>query len=298
MDDQSGNIFDYQPLITEKERYCMKRFVLAAAALAMASVPALATEATFERTLNASGHIELSVGTGSGHIHIKEGSSGSVHVFARVKSNWGGSDEQVRQIAANPPIEQTGNIIHIGTRHENYHNISIDYDIEAPSDSYLDASSGSGDIVDEGVGENAKLNTGSGSIHASGLHGNYAVNTGSGSIYAEGDSGGDVKAETGSGSIELKGVKGGLRAETGSGSIKVTGSPTAPWKLQTGSGGVELWSGDAPLTLDADTGSGTVHTDREMLTQGSIDKHHVTGKLNGGGPTVRIETGSGDVRVH
>lgn len=276
----------------------MKHLVLVAAGLAMAAVPAMATEATFERTLTASGHIELSVGTGSGHIHLKEGSSGHVHVFARVKSNWGGSDEQVRQIAANPPIEQTGNIIHIGGRHENYHNISIDYDIEAPADAYLDAGSGSGDVVDEGVGENPKLNTGSGSIHATGLKGSFTVNTGSGSIYAEADSAGDVKAETGSGSIELKGVKGSLKAETGSGSIKVTGAPTAPWKLQTGSGGIELWAGDAPMTLDAETGSGNVHTDREMLTQGSTDRHHVTGKLNGGGPTVHIETGSGDIRVH
>jgi hypothetical protein len=276
----------------------MKHFVLATAALALATAPALATEATFERTLTASGRIELSVSTGSGHIHLTQGPSGRVHVSARVKSNWGASDEQVRRIAANPPIEQTGNIIHIGARHENYHNISIDYDIEAPSDSYLDAGSGSGDVVDEGVGENPKLNTGSGSIHATGLHGSFTVNTGSGNIYAEADSSGDVKAETGSGSIELKGVKGSLKAETGSGNIKVTGAPTAPWKLQTGSGGVELWAGDAPLTLDAETGSGSVHTDREMLTQGSTDRHHVTGKLNGGGPTVRIETGSGDIRVH
>jgi len=61
---------------------------------------------------------------------------------------------------------------------------------------------------------------------------------------------------------------------------------------------VELWVGDAPVTLDAESGSGGIHTDREMLTQGSNDHHHVTGKLNGGGPTVRIETGSGDIRIH
>jgi hypothetical protein len=68
--------------------------------------------------------------------------------------------------------------------------------------------------------------------------------------------------------------------------------------LETGSGNVEFWAGSAPLTLDASTGSGSVHTDREMLTQGSSDRHHVTGKINGGGPTVRISTGSGDIRVH
>jgi DUF4097 and DUF4098 domain-containing protein YvlB len=107
-----------------------------------------------------------------------------------------------------------------------------------------------------------------------------------------------VKAQTGSGSVELKNLKGSLHAGTGSGNIKVTGSPTSDWKLETGSGGVEFWAGNSGFTLDASTGSGSVHTDQEMAVQGSFDKHHITGKVHGGGPTVRIETGSGDIRVH
>lgn len=276
----------------------MKHLLLVTAALAFAAVPALATEATFQRTLTIGGHVELTVSTGSGNIHLTRGSGNQVHIFGRVKSNWGGSDEKVREIAANPPIEQTGNIVRVGARHENYHNISIDYEIEAPADSYLDAGSGSGNVTDEGVGENSKLNTGSGNIHATGLNGSFTAGTGSGEIYAEQAAPGDVKANTGSGNIELKNVKGALKAETGSGNIKAAGTPAIGWKLTTGSGNVELWVGDAPLTLDAESGSGGIHTDREMLTQGSTDRHHVTGKLNGGGPTVRIETGSGDVRVH
>lgn len=276
----------------------MKHLALAAAVLAFAAVPALANEATFERTLSVNGHVELSVSTGSGHIHITHGSGDRVHIFGRVKSNWGGNEDKVREIAANPPIEQTGNIIRIGERHENYHNISIDYDIEAPANSFLAASSGSGDITDDGVGENAKLSTGSGSIHAVGLQGGFSANTGSGNIYAEQSGQGDVKVQTGSGTIELKGVHGALRAGTGSGGIKVTGTPTSDWKLETGSGSIEFWAGSAAFTLDASTGSGSVHTDQEMSVQGSFDKHHIVGKVHGGGPTVRIETGSGDVRVH
>jgi hypothetical protein len=276
----------------------MKHLLLATAALVLAAAPVLATEATFERTLTVNGRVELSLATGSGNITLTQGTGNRVHIFGRVKTNWGGSEEKVREIAANPPIEQTGNIVRIGARHENLHNISIDYEIQAPADAYLDAGSGSGNVTDDGVGENAKLNTGSGNIHATGLRGGFTANTGSGNIDAEQTTGGDVKAETGSGNIELKGLKGALRAETGSGDIKATGAPTAAWHLQTGSGSVEIWVGDAPLTLDAESGSGSIHTDREMLTQGSNDKHHVTGKLNGGGPTVRVETGSGDVRVH
>jgi hypothetical protein len=276
----------------------MKHFALAAAILAFAALPALATEATFERNLTVNGHVELAVSTGAGHIHITHGSGDRVHIFGRVKSNWGSSDDKVKEIANNPPIEQTGNIIRIGQHHDEYHNISIDYDIEAPANSFLEANSGSGDIKDDGVGENAKLGTGSGSINATGLQGGFVANTGSGNIYAEQTGQGDVKAQTGSGTVELKGLHGSLRAGTGSGNIKVSGTPTSDWKLETGSGGVEFWAGDAGFTLNASTGSGSVHTDQEMTVQGSFDKHHITGKVHGGGPTVRIETGSGDIRVH
>jgi len=276
----------------------MNKLWIATAALALASVPALAVEATFERNLTVSGHVELNVSTGSGNIHITHGSAGQIHIFGKVKSGWGANEEQVREIAAHPPIEQTGNIVRIGGRHENLHNISIEYEIQAPADSFLDAGSGSGDVTIDGVGENAKLSTGSGNIHATGLHGGFTAETGSGDIYVEQSGDGDVKAHTGSGNVELRNVRGGLRAGTGSGDIKVAGAATAPWKLETGSGNVEYWAGSSPLNLDASTGSGSIHTDHEMLTQGSSDRHHVTGKIGGGGPTVRIETGSGDIRVH
>jgi hypothetical protein len=279
----------------------MKYAIAAAAALVIAALPALASEATFERNLQVNGRVELSVGTGSGNIHITRGSDNQVHVFGRVKSNhWGGgdSDQRVQDIAHNPPIDQTGNIIRIGKDHNNWHNISIDYDIQAPANTFLDASSGSGDLTDDGVGENAKLSTGSGNIHANGLKGAFTVNTGSGDIVAEQSGEGDVKAQTGSGNIELKDLHGALRAGTGSGDIKISGSPAGEWKLETGSGNIEFWPGNAPMTLDASTGSGSVHSDHEMTVQGSFDHHHITGKINGGGPTVRIQTGSGDVRIH
>ena len=277
----------------------MKKLALAVAALALAAVPAFAAEATFDRTLSVTGHVQLDVGTGSGNIHLTQGSGSQVKIHGRVKSNWGGgSEDRVHQIAANPPIEQTGNIIRIGKNHENYRNISIDYDIEAPADAYLEASSGSGNITDEGVGQSSKLQSGSGNIHATGLKGSFNVGTGSGNIYAEQSGSGDVKAETGSGNIELKNLHGALHAQTGSGDIKATGSPTSDWKLGTGSGSIELWTGSTGFTLDASTGSGSIHTDKEMSVQGSFDKHHIVGKVAGGGPTLRAETGSGDIRIH
>jgi len=86
--------------------------------LALAAVPALGSDANFEKNLTANGRVELTIATGSGHIHLTHGSANQVHIAGHVHSNWGGSDEKVREIANNPPIEQTGNIIRIGARHE------------------------------------------------------------------------------------------------------------------------------------------------------------------------------------
>ena len=274
------------------------RFAAAAAVLALAALPALASEATFDRTLNVNGRVDLTVIAGAGNIHITAGSGNEIVIHGRVKSNWGGNDEQVQEIASHPPIEQTGNIVHIGEEHMMLHNISIDYEIEAPADAYLKANSGSGDIVDNGVGDGARLGSGSGNIHASGLRNGFNVNTGSGDIVAEGVGSGDVRAHTGSGSITLSGLNGGLVAGTGSGDIKATGSPAGDWKLTTGSGNIEIWPGSAGFNLDAHTGSGEVHSDLEMTMQGSFDHHHVQGRVNGGGPQVYAQTGSGDVRIH
>ncbi|MGA3333957.1 MAG: DUF4097 family beta strand repeat-containing protein [Terracidiphilus sp.] len=267
----------------------------------MAILPAAtarATEATFERDLMVNGRVDMTVTTGSGSIHLTSGPAGRMHVFGRVKSNWGGSDEKVREIAAHPPIEQTGNIVRIGVKHQNLGNISIDYEIQAPAGAFLDAATGSGNLTDDGVGTDARLSTGSGSIHATGLQGGFSLQTGSGNIDAEQSGAGDVKAETGSGSIALKNLHGGLRAQTGSGSIKVGGIPAAPWRIETGSGSVELGTGNAGLALDAETGSGSVHCDREIVPEGTAERRHLKGKIGGGGPMVRVETGSGSIRIH
>jgi hypothetical protein len=277
----------------------MKHWIPASALLlALGTLPALAAEATFERTLSVSGTVTLHISTGSGYIHIKPGSDNQVHIFGRVKSNWGSGEDRVREIAANPPIEQTGSILRVGAHMENMNHISIDYDITAPAKTYLEAGSGSGDINDEGVGVNARLNTGSGTIHATGLSESFTVETGSGDIYAEQIGSGDAKAQTGSGQIVLHNINGGLRAQTGSGDIKLSGQPKLDWKVQTGSGSVELSLENAAFNLEASTGSGDIKTDREMVVQGSFQKHHISGKINGGGPVVRVETGSGDIHVH
>ena len=281
----------------------MKTHILAAA-LTLATTTAFAAGRDFDRTLNVSASPSVSVSTGAGYIHIHPGSDNQVHIVGHVhpSNSWfsGNSDSRVQQIVSNPPISQAGNAITIGDKHsgELYRNIGIDYEVTLPGTSTIYAGTGSGDIDIQDAGTTLKAESGSGTVRAHGVHGPADLQTGSGNIDFQQAAAGDVRAQTGSGSIQLNGISGGLKAGTGSGNIDISGQPTSDWKLDTGSGSIQLTLGpSARYTLNASTGSGSVHTDQPIAMQGEINRHHITGTVNGGGPTIRANTGSGNIDI-
>ena len=301
----------------------MNRIAILIATLALTATAAPAAEGNFERTLALSGAPSLSVVTGSGYVHVYSGTNSQMHIIGRVHVRsgiFGGDAEaRVRQIVADPPIRQSGNTITIGTNHSEsslFRDVSIDYEITTPSGTSLKAESGSGDLEIggiegivtgetgsgdmkvENIGANARLETGSGNIHATNMHGAATLQTGSGDIDLGLTGAGDVKAQAGSGSIHISGVNGSLRAEAGSGEIEVTGNPAAEWRLQSGSGSIRANVGSAAkFTLNAETGSGSIHVEQPVLMQGALNKQHVVGTVNGGGPTLRAATGSGNIEI-
>ncbi|MDQ2835563.1 MAG: DUF4097 domain-containing protein [Acidobacteriota bacterium] len=278
------------------------RIFALATCFAFATSAAYASDATFDRTLNVSSSPNISVTTGSGYIHLRPGSDNQVHVVGHVHANqvWfgGGRDNRVQQIVDSPPIVQNGSDITVGERHNDlFRNISIDYDITLPRPSSITAVTGSGDLDAEDVGASIKAQTGSGSVHVHGIRGPATLGTGSGDVDLEQSGPGDVKAETGSGTIRLRGVSGGLRASTGSGDIEIEGNPTSDWRISTGSGSIRLGVGSARFNVDVDTGSGSINVVQPLTMQGSLNRHHIQGIVNGGGPTIRANTGSGDIQI-
>ena len=282
----------------------MKALVL----LAFTATAFAATDKTVDRNLNTSSSPNVSVNTGSGSIKLHPGSDAQVHIVAHIRANnngWfsssaGDIESRINQIAANPPIQQAGNDITIGERNRNdlYKNIIIDYDITLPRAAAITAGTGSGDVDIQDVGASLKASSGSGNVKAHGIRGTANLNTGSGDIELQETATGDVRAQTGSGNIHLEGVSGGLHAGTGSGNITIAGTPTTDWKLETGSGNIHMDLGrSAHFTLNATTGSGSIHTDQPLTLVGTLDKHHITGTVNGGGPTLRAGTGSGDIEI-
>lgn len=277
---------------------------LATAIFALAVCPAalFAAEATFDRTLPLNGPARLNIHTDAGYIHITPGPDGSIHITGHIhaSNSWfGGSAEQrAREAADHPPIEQTGNSIEVG-HNTHYRDVAIDYVITAPRGTAVEASSGSGNINVSNLGAPLTAKVDSGNIDANDLAGQVALTSGSGDIRAMMNHADTVRVGTGSGSIRLWGVTGSLYAETGSGNVEVDGQPGAGWKLALASGSVTInTGGHARFTLDALTGSGNIRSDLPLVPRDNSNPHHVIGDIYGGGPTVHIQTGSGNIWIH
>lgn len=289
---------------------------------ASTTVFASSFQGQFERTLQVSGPVDLEVLTRSGDVTVRAGSGGSVFIRGKIHvgDHWlmGGREADVHQIEQNPPIRQDGNRIHID--YVNMRNISVDYEISVPAETAVRTRSGSGDLIVEGTHGNVDAQTGSGDVKLANLAGELQLQTGSGNIRARHISGavkggtgsGDVEIEeasagnidlrTGSGNITAHGVQGEFRGETGSGDVTAEGTQTGSWEIHTGSGNVHVRvPANAAFDADISTSSGTVDVGEpiEMTVQGRVGDTHkqIRGKVHGGGPLLRVRTGSGDIHI-
>lgn len=277
---------------------------------------------TFDRSFQVNGNVDLEVLTRSGDITVRNGSAGTVSIHAKIHSgnSWFSGDHksEVQELQNNPPIRQNGNNIRID--YVNMNNISIDYDITVPENTAVRAHTGSGDQTLEGLKGNVDLESGSGDLKLARLTGEMRFQTGSGNVRGRELSGpakvkagsgdieidergaGDVEIRTGSGNITVNGIDGGFHAEAGSGDIHAKGLPKNMWSVRTGSGNVSLnVPADAAFDVDISSSSGSVTLGHPVTTtvQGRIQESRksVIGKVRGGGPTISVHTGSGDVQV-
>jgi Toastrack DUF4097 len=292
--------------------------VLFASTVVFASTP----QGSFERTLQVSGPVDLEVLTHSGDVTVRAGSSGSIFIRGKifVGDRWlaGSREADVHEIEQHPPIRQEGNNIHI--EYVNMRNISVDYEITVPADTTVRTHSGSGDLIVEGTHGNVDTQTGSGDVKLANLTGEIRLQTGSGNIRARKISGpvqggtgsgdveieeaasGDISLHTGSGNITARGVQGGFHGETGSGDVTAEGTQSGSWEIHTGSGNVHVrLPSNAAFDADISTSSGTVDVGEpiEMTVQGRVGDSHkqIRGKVHGGGPLLRVRTGSGDIHI-
>ena len=275
-----------------------------------------------------SGDFVVNVPREMGEIKIETegGNVTTTGVTGRVDAESGGGSIHVDDIGGTVSAETGGGSIDVG-------NVASDVSLHTGG-GYIKVNSAKGKIEAESGGgsvtivsglQGAVLETGGGSIHVERCAGKVKASTGGGSIDL-GEIGGAAEMETGGGSIHLSSAKGPVHAETGGGSIMLNGVPSA--RAETGAGGIvakfvasngehndselETSAGDITVYLAPEVNISVrasievanghnIRSDfpdiRVSSEGGDYGPKTITaeGKLNGGGPVLKVRTTTGDI---
>ncbi len=247
-------------------------------------------------------------------------------VAGRVEAESGGGGVRLDDIGGGAYAETGGGSIDVGTvsgdlgLHTGGGGIEVRH-----ANGKVVAETGGGSVVIRSGAQGATIETGGGSIEVRQCNGKVKVSTGGGSVDLS-DIGGPAEIETGGGTIKLTSAKGHVHAETGGGGIELFGVPSA--QADTGAGAITVKlmnTGGERHDSDLETGAGDITVflaaDVAVNIRASVDMgsgHRITsdfpdihissegdqwgpktltaeGKLNGGGPTVKVHTSSGDI---
>jgi len=215
-----------------------------------------------EWTLGAPGDVTVDAKPNGG-ISVEAWDRDQMLVRAKVHA-WAESDTRAREIAGDIHVGTGGEISADGPRTEDEEGWSVSYRITAPTATDLDLASTNGGISIDGIRGTLRFQTTNGGIHLENV-------------------GGDVEGRT---------TNGGLHIAL-SGSTWVGRGLTAA----TTNGGVQL---SVPkgysAHLEAATTNGGLNVGFPVTVQGKIDRK-LSVDLGGGGPTVKVVTTNGGVRV-
>ena len=240
--------------------------------------------------------------TGGGSIHLDDIGGGA-------KAETGGGAVEVGSIGGDLSVETGGGNIKINS-----------------AKGEIKAETGGGSLVVLSGLQGAVLETGGGSIRLEKCNGRVKASTGGGSIDL-GDVGGPVQLESGGGSIRLASAKGRVEAETGGGSIQLDGATSV--RAETGAGGIVVklvsssdtrtdsaletaagditvyLANDLPITIRAEIEMANGHKIHSDFSDIHISSERggwpgpqtvtAEGQLNGGGPTLKVRTSSGNI---
>lgn len=177
----------------------------------------------------------------------------------------------------------------------------------------------SADVTADHVKGTLTVDTGSGDVHLSDAQGDVSLDTGSGDVTVSGMSGTELKLDTGSGNVSADRVTADvLKIDTGSGDVTASSLKSTDVNIDTGSGGVQLdlvsdvqslyvdtGSGEVTVripasfgaTVDIETSNGGIDLQDVALKATRLEEDHVVGEIGDGKGRVKIETGSGGVRL-
>jgi DUF4097 and DUF4098 domain-containing protein YvlB len=275
-----------------------------------------------------SGEFVIDIPRDTDFVKIETGGGGveATGIAGRVEIETGGGKVRLDDIGGAADVETGGDSIDVGT-------VGGDLKLETGGGNIsirsvkgnIHAETGGGNVMVLSGEQGAVIEAGGGNVEIKRCLGRVKASTGGGSINL-GDIGGPVDIETGGGSIRLTSAKGRVGANAGAGTIELYGVPSA--RVETGAGGITVkfintGAERSDSMLETSAGDITVYIapDVAISVRASVDLgngHHITsdfpdihvasegdkwgprtlnaeGKLNGGGPVLKVRTTTGDI---
>lgn len=240
----------------------------------------------------------------------------------REGNNWGGRNHASFDIVVTVPervdfrIATSSGDIELGALHGDGVIATSSGDIEARSvRGSLGVATSSGDFNADRIEGAVEFSTSSGDFEAEAISGasvtfssssgdfeveridtdRFSGSTSSGDL-SVGSLSGNAEFSSSSGDISLGAMEGSLSASTSSGDVSAELTKPSAVDISTGSGGVRL-TAPSSLAADVDIRGGSIRIDRDFGFAGEVKRRSAEGRIGGGGPALKVRTGSGSVTL-
>lgn len=249
--------------------------------LLLAVFPISARADEWSHSYPVTGKPEVAVDANDGDVEVLVGSSQQVDVRV-ITHGWKIQDDV--QVTGN----QSGNHVEIKL-HKISHACfgvciqSIRVEVRVPRESDLN------------------IHTDDGNVRVDSVRGNLQFETGDGDVRLR-DVEGSLHADTHDGNVDVNGRFDVLNLHTGDGNIdaevNAASAPQPGWLLRSGDGNIRLRLPDnLGADLDAHSGDGEVQVGFPIAASSSGSENSVRGRINGGGISIELRTGDGDIKV-
>lgn len=278
--------------------------------LRVLQVDRYSAEGDQEWSFTADGPTSLLVDSRAGNVIITAGQGDEILVQAH-KTAWHSSQARADAALEEMPIEVTQQGSQVIVRYKPPEKVlvigetrmdTVDFTIQVPEDTRVDAATVSGEVALSGVTGEAVLHSEFGNVSASNLQGALRITTNSGDVRAERVRAGEaqISLQTQFGDIDLKqAAAGAVQAHTNSGKIRLANvEASQAVTLETQFGDVEFEEGrGADLTASSNSGKVTLEA---IALQGALSAKSEFGDIEVQqveATSYDLETNSGDIRL-
>lgn len=283
------------------------------------------TEPIVQRSFQVSSDGFLRLDSDSGNISVTTGADNMVRIELRREVRSTDRAEAERILAEmDLDFRQDGNDVHVRVRQPNSfwsfnrnRHLRLHFTVSVPARFNVDLKTGGGKISVNDLNGTVHARTSGGGLQLGRITGAVDARTSGGNIELEGGGGpvevhtsgghirigrvgGAVNAHTSGGSISVEEVQGNISASTSGGSVNASLSrqPEAECDLSTSGGSIHVLLGrDLNLNLSAHTSGGSIRSELPLTVQGQISTHRLEGRLNNGGPLLKLHTSGGSISI-